>query len=259
MLEGRRLPLDRPGVDGSHRAGRHRGAGWPPWASMVTLIGDGITFHDALAAAAGTIGYEILTSSRARHRLAVALEGGWNRILDGAAAVGRAATSASFAGRWGRWRRSPPLGLSGRWYDLPWHWRNFARKPAPRHGVFLRPRWGRPPGSHRRGAGAASPTTRASPSFHRRSGRWRMRWCCPSPANPAPVIAALDDLRRAAIGAAFAAETGTTRVTDQIDALATLSTDPDALSCHAASGGHPPRRRRCWCWWRTSWRWQAAS
>ena len=65
-----------------------------------------------------------------------------------------------------------------------------------------------------------------------------------------PVLAGLMVAGR--VGAAMAAEIGTMRVTEQIDALTTLSTDPLQVSRGAA----PARRRRsccrCWCWSPTS-------
>ena len=65
-----------------------------------------------------------------------------------------------------------------------------------------------------------------------------------------PVLAGLMVAGR--VGAAMAAEIGTMRVTEQIDALTTLSTDPLQLSGAAA----PDRRRsspcRSWCWSPTS-------
>ena len=65
-----------------------------------------------------------------------------------------------------------------------------------------------------------------------------------------PVLAGLMVAGR--IGAAMAAEIGTMRVTEQIDALTTLSTNPLQVPGRAA----PARRRcsccRCWCWSPTS-------
>ena len=65
-----------------------------------------------------------------------------------------------------------------------------------------------------------------------------------------PVLAGLMVAGR--VGAAMAAEIGTMRVTDQIDALSTLSTNPmKYLVAPRLLAG--PSRCRCWWWWPTSW------
>ena len=72
-----------------------------------------------------------------------------------------------------------------------------------------------------------------------------------------PVLAGLMVAGR--VGAAMAAELGTMRVTDQIDALTTLSTNPMKYLVAPRLLAGTASRCRCWCWSPTSSAWWAAS
>lgn len=139
------------------------------------------------------------------------------RILDGLAAIGRAAIGLCRAV--GAVAVFAAIGLSGV-VRPPWHWRNFARAFAE-VAYFSLPV-----------VGLTALFTGMALALQSYTGFARFN-AEGAVANVVvlsitrelgPVIAALMIAGR--IGAAFAAEIGTMRVTDQIDALATLSTDP---------------------------------
>ena len=90
------------------------------------------------------------------------------------------------------------------------------------HRLFLAAGGGADGVLHRRRAGAADLSSAATATAPKPS--CRRSWCSASRASLGPVIAGLMVAGR--VAAAIAAEIGTMRVTEQIDALTTLSTNP---------------------------------
>ena len=208
----------------------------------IELLGPGYGVDD-VAADAGTIGYEILTALGARYHR-VYRDCGRCRMTR-VSRVGRGGLPGLSRGdrparpvRRRRRRRPVRAAL------LP------PADPAPdrRYRLFLAAGGRADRAVHRHGAGAADlyrvqPLQRRERDRHRRRARRMTR-------ELGPVIAGLMVAGR--VGAAMAAEIGTMRVTEQIDALTTLSTDPLrylvlprllAGSDHAAA---------VWCWSPTS-------
>ena len=199
--------------------------------ALVDLLDDHYGVDDA-AAAAGTIGYEILTAIGRRALRALSRRAGLMQCLDFLASVGR--VFLGFLAATGRLAlfaltavshcvRPPfyPRLILRQMIDIGYYSLPVVGLTAIFTGMVLALQ------THTgfsRFAAEGAVATVVVLSMTRELG---------------PVIAALMVAGR--IGAAIAAEIGTMRVTDQIDALTTLSTNPVQVSGRAA---HPRRRGR---------------
>ena len=187
--------------------------------TVVELVGgpDGV---DRLAAAAGTIGYEILTRSAGVTSASTSTrtEAAPNEpFCDWSAARSSAPARPWASCRCSASARSPPGS------PAPYYPRQILRQLA-RHRLLLAAGGGPDRDLHRHGAGAAD--LHRLLALQRRERHRRPSSSLSLTRELGPVLAGLMVAGR--VGAAMAAEIGTMRVTEQIDALTTLATDPFA-------------------------------